>query len=154
MQSPDVTPTNESLYRENRGWEETGIGGAGPTARSAGETLFVELGRKVPVFKRHADSTATAAEVRSSPRQSVRRVPAPDPTALDPRDARLALLARKYEGAASVEDTARLQILNERLRRLAPRVTREDVAQVAEMVADAEGIAARLATMKAKLGLR
>ena len=30
-------------------------------------------------------------------------------------------------------------------------VTREDVAQVAEMVADAEGIAARLATMKAKL---
>lgn len=37
--------------------------------------------------------------------------------------------------------------------RLPPRVTHEDVARTAEMVADAEGIAARLAAMKAKLGM-
>lgn len=77
-----------------------------------------------------------------------------DDEVLKARDARLALLARKYEGAASVEDTARLQILTERLRKLSPRVTDKDVEQVAEMVADAEGIAARLAAVKEKFGLR
>lgn len=53
-----------------------------------------------------------------------------------------------------VEDTARLQILTERLRKLVPRVTAADVEQVAEMVADAEGIASRLAAVKEKFGLR
>lgn len=42
----------------------------------------------------------------------------------------------------------------ERLRKLSPRVTEKDVEQVAEMVADAEGIAARVAAAKEKFGLR
>jgi len=73
---------------------------------------------------------------------------------LKARDLRLELLARKYEGAASIEDMARLRILTERLRKLAPRVTDKDVEQLADMVADAEGIAARLAAVKEKFGLR
>jgi hypothetical protein len=44
--------------------------------------------------------------------------------------------------------------LTERLRRLEPRVTAKDMEQVVEMVADAEGIAARLAAVKEKFGLR
>jgi hypothetical protein len=60
----------------------------------------------------------------------------------------------KYEGAASVEDTARLQILTERLRRLEPRATAKNMEQVVERVADAEGIVARLAAVKEKSGLR
>jgi hypothetical protein len=154
MHEFDVTPTNESLYQEKRGWGETGIGGAGSAVRSFGETVFVELGRQVPVLKRQADSTATTAEVRAAPGQGLRRGPASEPGVLDPRDARLALLARKYEGSASVEDTARLQILTERLRKLSPRVTQDNVAQAAEMVARRGGHCGRLATMKAKLGLR
>ena len=50
--------------------------------------------------------------------------------------------------------SGRLPSLTERLRKLSPRVTEKDVEQVAEMVADAEGIAARLAAVKEKFGLR
>jgi len=61
----------------------------------------------------------------------------------------------KYEGAASVEDTARLQILTERLRSLEPRATAKNMEhQVVERVADAEGIVARLAAVNEKSGLR
>ena len=48
----------------------------------------------------------------------------------------------------------RLPSRTERLRKLSPRVTEKDVEQVAEMVADAEGIAATLAAVKEKFGLR
>ncbi len=116
--------------------------------------MFIGVRADVPVLRGPLDATATSEEARRSPASRVEPRPGGEGELPGLRDARLALLARKYEGRASVEDTARLQILNERLRRLAPRVTREDVEVVVEMVADAEGIASRLTAMKAKLGLR
>jgi integrase/recombinase XerD len=56
----------------------------------------------------------------------------------------------KHEARPLVLDAA----MSERLRKLSPRVTDEDVQQATEMVTDAEGIAARLAAVKEKFGLR
>ncbi len=153
MLALDVTPTMVSLYDEKRGREETIAGDSQYRRRPLVETFFIGLGGQVPQLKKQTDSTATAAELRAGGHGASQRAQDQDET-LKARDVRLALLARKYEGTASVEDTARLQILTERLRKLAPRVTHQDVEQITEMVADAEGIAARLAAVKEKFGLR
>jgi hypothetical protein len=148
----DVTPTTAIVYEDRRGREET----AAPQKLRRGfeETIFVELRGQVPVLKREADTTATADELRAGERRPPAvRVDVEDEV-MKARDARLALLARKYEGTASIEDGARLQILTERLRKLSPRVTSEDVAQVEDMVSEAERIAARLDAVKKKFRLR
>jgi hypothetical protein len=149
----DQTATMATDYEEKRGREETTVGSFEKQRRRFEETLFIGFQGQVPLLKRQTDSTPTAEELRAGQGQVSHRGQ-DDDEVLKARDVRLALLARKYEGAASVEDTARLQILTERLRKLAPRVTDKDVEQVAEMVADAEGIAARLAAVKEKFGLR
>jgi hypothetical protein len=148
----DMTPTMATAYEEKRGREETTVVNFEKELPRFEETLFIGFRGEVPLLKRQTDSTPTAEELRAG--QGVSPRGQEDDDVLKARDARLALLARKYEGAASVEDTARLQILTERLRKLSPRVTEKDVEQVAEMVADAEGIAARLAAVKEKFGLR
>jgi hypothetical protein len=150
----DVTPTTDTLYEEKRGREETVVGNFEKQRRAVEETLFIGYQGQVPLLKREADSTATAEELRAPREQQVSHRDQDDDEVLKARDVRLALLARKYEGVASVEDTARLQILTERLRKLSPRVTDKDVEQITEMVAEAEGIAARLAAVKEKFGLR
>jgi hypothetical protein len=147
-----MTPTMAKAYEEKRGREETTVVNFEKGLRRFEETLFIGFRGEVPLLKRQTDSTPTAEELRAG--QGVSPRGQEDDDVLKARDARLALLARKYEGSASVEDTARLQILTERLRKLSPRVTEKDVEQVAEMVADAEGIAARLAALKEKFGLR
>ncbi len=150
----DVTPTTATVYDEKRGREETKVGDFNRPRQAFEETIFIEFQRQVPLLKRQLDTTPTAEELRTREAQPAAHRGLDDDAVVKARDARLALLARKYEGTASVEDTARLQILTERLRKLAPRVTAADVEQVAEMVADAEGIASRLAAVKEKFGLR
>jgi hypothetical protein len=148
----DLTPTMATAYDEKRDREETAIGNFEKKFTSFEETLFIGFQEEVPRLERQTDSTPTAEELRAGSAAGKRGQD--DDEILKARDVRLALLARKYEGAASVEDTARLQILTERLRKLSPRVTDRDVEQVAEMVADAEAISARMAAVKEKFGLR
>jgi hypothetical protein len=146
----DLTPTMATAYEEKRGREETAVGSFEKKFTSFEETLFIGFQQDVPRLKRQTDHTPTAEDLRAGSGAANQD----DGELLKARDVRLALLARKYEGAASVEDTARLQILTERLRKLSPRVTDRDMDQVAEMVADAESISARLAAVKEKFGLR
>jgi hypothetical protein len=150
----DQTAALATAYEEKRGREETTVGSFEKRRRRFEETLFIGFQGQVPLLKRQTDSTPTAEELRAGQAQRGSHRGEDDDEVLKARDVRLALLARKYEGTASVEDTARLQILTERLRKLAPRVTDKDIEQVAEMVADAEDIATRLAAVKEKFGLR
>jgi hypothetical protein len=149
-----TTPTTAIVYDEKRGREETGAPELNKTRRAFEETIFVELRGQVPLLKREPDTTATAQELRAGERQAAPTRHDLDDEVMKARDARLALLARKYEGTASIEDGARLQILTERLRKLSPRVTSSDVEQVTDMVSEAERIAARLEAVKKKFGLR
>jgi len=148
----DLTPTISTAYEEKRGREETAVVSSQRERPKFDETLFIGFQGEVPLLKRQTDPTPTAEELRTGQGGNPRGQS--DDEVLEARDTRLALLARKYEGVASVEDGARLRILTERLRKLAPRVTHHDLEQVVEMVADAEGIAARLAAVKDKFGLR
>ena len=68
--------------------------------------------------------------------------------------ARVTLLVRQYEGVKSREESARLAILTERIRRLSPRVTADEIDAVSEMVGQAEDIAGRLAAVREKFGLK
>jgi hypothetical protein len=148
----DLTPTMSTAYEEKRGREETAVVSFQRERPNFDETLFIGFHGEVPLLKRQTDPTPTTEELRTGRGGNPRGQS--DDEVLKARDARLALLARKYEGVASAEDGARLQILTERLRKLAPRVTPHDLEQVVEMVADAESIAARLAAVKDKFGLR
>lgn len=70
------------------------------------------------------------------------------------RDHRLAILARKYEGATlSREDEARVAILTQRLRRLAPRVTKLSWTIAEEAVAELEAVSVSVDEIGAKYGL-
>ena len=70
------------------------------------------------------------------------------------RRARVSLLARKYEGASSVEDDARIDILTERLRRLSPRVTNTDLGTMSKMVEDLEKVSLNINRIRENFGLK
>lgn len=69
------------------------------------------------------------------------------------RETRLALLAKKYEGEPTREDSARLALLTERIRRLQPRVTRHDVDVLTKVVDQVEQVTDSLAQMRLRLGI-
>jgi hypothetical protein len=81
----------------------------------------------------------------------------PEPTRTELEAAsehRLAILARKYEGAVLTrEDVARVAILTQRLRRLAPRVTHLSWTIAEDSVQELEATAARASEIGAKYGL-
>ncbi|MGC4062575.1 MAG: hypothetical protein QM749_17715 [Aquabacterium sp.] len=66
---------------------------------------------------------------------------------------RIGLLLKQQEATYSKEDDARLQILTERLRKLAPRVTSADIDNLDAMVDEIEHASARLDDIEAKYGL-
>jgi hypothetical protein len=63
------------------------------------------------------------------------------------------LLAKKYEGEPSREDSARLALLTERIRRLHPRVTRRDVDVLTQVVDQVEEVTDGLAQLRKRLGI-
>ncbi len=69
------------------------------------------------------------------------------------REARLALLARKYEGQASTEDVARIHLLTERLRRLDPRVTEGERRAAQEVVESLERVTLAVTNIRNEFGL-
>ena len=68
-------------------------------------------------------------------------------------DARIRLLVEKYDGEVTHEDSARLDILTERLRRLSPRFTYGEIEQLSTMVDKVEGIANRVTELRKKYKL-
>lgn len=70
------------------------------------------------------------------------------------RDARVALLARKYEGLSTVEDDARLAILTARLRKLSPRVTNADLDRLTTIVGELEQVSSNLDAIRSRFGLK
>lgn len=70
------------------------------------------------------------------------------------RNHRLALLAREFEGAELTrEDAARLAILTQRLRRLAPKVTAKSWTIAEEGLTQLEDVSARIDAINARYGL-
>jgi hypothetical protein len=82
-----------------------------------------------------------------------------DPNVTDPqvtslRDGRIALLVKKYEGAGSVEDDARFQILTERMRKLERPMADQAHAVLFEILSSIEAAATRADSVRAKFGLK
>ena len=154
----DITAPNAYPFEERRGrrrlWEETVVGERPVSAFQP--TVFVSYWSSVPFMHRGGESTATAAELREAfPSKSLEQLaPEADDPVIRARDARVALLARKYESISTREDDARLQILTQRLRRLSPRVTPEDLNSLSTMVDQLEETSADLDEIRAKFGLR
>lgn len=78
-----------------------------------------------------------------------------EPSRLDvARDQRLAILAQQFEGVELTrEDEARVAILTQRLRRLAPRVTHKAWTIAEESVSALEAVSARVDEIGTKYGL-
>jgi hypothetical protein len=151
----DATPTTVTAYEDRRGREETAL----LTERSAvvsAETAFVSYWDLVPLVRREGLATLTIADQQKTAAQEPGGgvVQHREDAVARARDARIALLARRYEGGSSVEDDARIEILTLRLRKLSPRVTKSDVEGVEKMVADLEEVAANLDQIRSKFGLR
>lgn len=104
-----------------------------------------------------AERSHTLEELQQHPVfGSLWRVPQPEaPNPLEAtRDHRLAILAREFEGAELTrEDEARLAILTQRLRNLAPKVTSKAWTIAEEALAKLEGVAVRIDEIDAKYGL-
>jgi len=110
---------------------------------------------EIPALAKTAATTATLADMserRQSKTQEDRLVFRVDPaTVIDKtRNDRVTLLARKYAGKIDNEGTARLEILTERLNRLAPLVEEETLDRVAQVVEVARRPNAKLEALKAK----
>jgi hypothetical protein len=152
----DITPTTVAAYEDRRGREETSVLTESRSPVASAETLFVSYWDLVPLVRREGLVTLTIEDQqKSGAREHGAAVVLDREDAVArARDARIALLARRYEGESSVEDDARIEILTLRLRRLSPRVTKTDLEGVEQMVEDLEGVAANLDAIRSKFGLR
>lgn len=150
----DMTRTLQAR-EEKRGREETFV--AERPSRAFEETVFLVYRTDVPSMRRNGTLTPTGAElaslVESTPHAPLKAMSKED--AVDrARDARVALLVRKFEGQSTVEDDARLAILTERLRKLSPRVTSADIDNATTMVGELEQVSANLDAIRSKFGLK
>jgi len=69
------------------------------------------------------------------------------------RDARVAVLARKYENPESAEHEARFRLLTEKLRSLDPRVSEDEHAALADSTALLENSVDLIAKIKRVFGV-
>jgi hypothetical protein len=69
------------------------------------------------------------------------------------REARIALLVRKFEGAGSIEDDARFKILTARMRRLEQTSDERVYRLLSDVVSDIEAVTENLDSIRAKFGL-
>ena len=150
----DMTARALQARDEKRGREETFV--ADRPSRAFEETPFLVYRAHVPSARRNGTLTPTGAELgslngtMSSPPKTASKEDAVDRA----RDARVALLARKYEGLSTVEDDARLAILTARLRKLSPRVTNADLDRLTTIVGELEQVSSNLDAIRSKFGLK
>lgn len=150
----DMTARALQAREEKRGREETFV--ADRPSRAFEETAFLVYTSDVPSMRRNGTLTPTGAELTTLVERSqapLKTVPTED-VADRARDARVALLARKYEGLSTVEDDARLAILTARLRKLSPRVTSTDIDNLTTMVGELEQVSSNLDEIRSKFGLK
>lgn len=155
FQQIDVTPLpyNQGYVQEYRDKGRTSFLSDVPSAVM--ETAV--RGKSMPTFRRGSDSTATAADRQRIGSSYYETAPAELDRARSvierASEARLALLAQKYEGTATKEDSARLAILTERIRRLCPRVTPADLAALGEVVGEIEQITVGIEQLRQEFGI-
>lgn len=149
----DMTRTLQAR-EEKRGREETFV--AERPSRAFEETPFLVFRTDVPSMRRNGTLTPTGAELSNlvETTQVVAKAATKEDAADRARDARVALLARKYEGISTVEDDARLAILTARLRKLSPRVTSADIDKLTTMVGELEQVSSNLEEIRRKFGLK
>lgn len=76
-----------------------------------------------------------------------------DAKAIADREARIALLVKKFEGNGRVEDDARFEILTARMRRLEEPEDADLLARLSTVVSEIESASANLEAVKRKYGL-
>jgi hypothetical protein len=152
----DQTLLTVMPYEERRGREETAIHDRPKPFMMVEGTPFVIFNESVPLLQKFADMTLTAAELLADGTSAVSRaeVQLSDDEVVRARDARIALLARRHEGTASMEDSARFHLLTERIRKLMPRVAPKEFDVLTEMVEDAESIAGTVASIRSEFDIR
>jgi hypothetical protein len=151
----DITARALLAREERRGREETRAVDV-PAARFD-ETLFLSYHSDVPSMHLNEPPTPTGDELKQSMTVPVRefgRMTLQHDSADRVREARVVLLARKYEGLSTVEDDARLAILTARLQKLSPRVTSADFDNLATMVTEIEQVSSNLDEIRSKFGLK
>jgi hypothetical protein len=67
--------------------------------------------------------------------------------------ARVELLVRKHDGLATAEDETRLAALTARMRELDPRVTKAELDELENMVAQLDEGSSRLLAIRSRFGL-
>ncbi len=149
---PDVTPvSNVHYFQEYCDKGRTPLGG---TDHSPRPTHMFGLEPLIGEFK--IASTRTEFEVRrelENPVEGESEV-SENPAIDVARDARIALLVQKYEGAATNEDNTRLDILTQRLRKLSPRTTPHELDILTAMVEEIEQISDDVQSLRNKYGLK
>jgi hypothetical protein len=120
------------------------------------QTPFVAYIDSVPLVIRQPTGTVTIAELQrqgfagltfNSPDESQDELSSAS-------EARLNLLARKYEGTWNSENEARFQILTQRLRRLDPRVTSKELDSMKTVVGQLEDVSSMLSDIQQKFRIR
>lgn len=151
---PDMTARSVQSHDERRGREETLVNER--PAPGFEETVFLVYRSNVPSMRGSGSLTPTGAELRGQfGANEARRIATPPDDAVDrARDARVALLARKYEGVSTTEDEARIEILTQRLRKLSPRVTTTDLDNLSTMIGQLEEVSSNLDEIRSKFGLK
>lgn len=126
---------------------------------SEAQTPFVSLDLATYVV-RSEGGTLSAREVAAPVMRPPVKLEQADSDAITrTSERRIALLDRQAQERHAgrtipIEDSARLDILTERLRQLAPRVTSRDVSQLESMIDTLERTASDLAGIKAEFGLK
>lgn len=150
----DVTPVSgPSFFQEyhDKGW--TPLSDRGTTQHSDATKVVSE---SVVLIAGSGNRTPTVAELRRGVHVAETNhdsAVVADATSAA-KDVRSVLLAKKYAGKSSREDTARLDILTERIRLLSPRVTDADVTMLSSIVDQAEAMSEKLSDIRSRYGIK
>lgn len=113
---------------------------------------FGPTGTAIYSIVRTPPGTATINDSEKAHKNFVKVEAAPDMVERD-RDNRISLLIQKFEGHSSREDSARLDILTQRIRSISPRVSRVEISNLGSVVEQVETISDRLAELESELDL-
>lgn len=153
----NTVKSSTEFSRRNGFGENFAVTAVGVAEGDTKTLLIDETRTKRPYTFRESDRSRTLEELQIDPifgplwQPPQADPPSPLETA---RNQRLAILAREFEGVRlSREDEARLAILTQRLRRLAPKVTVRSWTVAEEVLAQLEDVSARINDISAKYGL-
>jgi hypothetical protein len=155
----DLTNTGRILYR---------VAAEDPTVTKATRVVRRVLAQRIapngteitfhwqaaPAFSSLDQHSSMTHSTRELARATEQAVTDDDDAQLEAvRDARVAVLARKYENPESAEHAARFRLLTEKLRSLDPRVTEHEHAALAESTALLESSVDLIAKIKRAFGM-